>query len=156
MNESAKASGDVVMIFMADDDEDDCLLFVDVLQEASFKSNLKCFSNGSQLIDHMKNINNEANFPHLLFLDLNMPIKNGLDSLAEIRAYAAFSNIPIIVYSTSAQREAVETAFENGANLFVKKPDSFGKLKILLEKIMERYITSKLLKPDKSDFFIDL
>jgi CheY-like chemotaxis protein len=74
--------------------------------------------------------------PELIFLDLNMPRKNGLECLKEIRSSEKFSKIPIAIYSTSASKNDIEETFRNGANVYIKKPSDFNILKQLLAKVL--------------------
>lgn len=72
--------------------------------------------------------------PQLIFLDLNMPIKNGLECLKEIRSDEKLKNISIAIYSTSNNQKDIENTFTYGANVYITKPSDFNTLKNLLEK----------------------
>ena len=79
--------------------------------------------------------------PDLLFLDLNMPRKNGLECLKEIRSNENLKGISIAIYSTSDSEKDMEETFRNGANVYITKPNSFNKLKQVLEKaVMTAYL----------------
>lgn len=70
-------------ILLADDDSDDCLFFKEALRELLLSTNLTTVHDGEQL---MQLLTNETNvLPHVLFLDLNMPRKNGFECLTEIK-----------------------------------------------------------------------
>ena len=72
--------------------------------------------------------------PRLIFLDLNMPIKNGLQCLKEIRSDEQLKNISVAIYSTSNHQKDIEETFYNGANIYITKPPDFNTLKQVLEK----------------------
>lgn len=72
--------------------------------------------------------------PRLIFLDLNMPIKNGLQCLKEIRSDEQLKNISVAIYSTSNHQKDIEETFYNGANIYITKPSDFNTLKQVLEK----------------------
>jgi len=138
---------DSLFILLADDDEDDCIFFRDALQEIKVKTNLTLVNDGTQL---MKYLDNEDNFvPDLVFLDLNMPFMNGIDCLIEIRKKSRLKDLAIAIYSTSSSDENVEDAFINGANIYIRKPNDFSALKIILEHVITlnwQYHTSGLKK----------
>lgn len=119
-------------ILLADDDEEDRLLFTEAFSELKFKTIVQTVNNGTELMErlNMKNIN----LPHLLFLDLNMPNKNGIQCLNEIRSDKKLNDISIAIYSTSDNENDMEETFLKGANVYIIKPNSFNLLKRILEK----------------------
>jgi CheY-like chemotaxis protein len=119
-------------ILLADDGESDRLLFQEAFEELKIKSDVHTVNNGMQLTDYLNK--KDAALPHIIFLDLNMPRKNGLECLKEIRSNEKFAAIPIAIYSTSASNNDIEETFRNGANVYIKKPSDFSTLKQLLDK----------------------
>jgi CheY-like chemotaxis protein len=79
---------------------------------------------------------NDNRLPHLLFLDLNMPRKSGLECLKEIRRDKKIKDISIAIYSTSNSEKDMEETFLNGANIYIHKPNDFNVLKQILEKAL--------------------
>lgn len=121
---------EALKILLADDDASDRLLFKDAFKELKFKLGIHMVKNGVQLMDYLTK--NEHDLPHLIFLDLNMPRKNGLECLTEIRNNPKYKKIAIAIYSTSASEHDIEETFRWGANVFIKKPNDFAKLKKIL------------------------
>jgi CheY-like chemotaxis protein len=121
-------------IVLADDDEDDCLMFKDVLSELELKADVALFDNGHDLLHFLFEVCEDC--PDIIFLDLNMPRRNGIDCLSEIRSIPKYQEVPIIVLSTSAHGPTVQKAFENGATLFVQKPDTFHRMRNILHKTL--------------------
>jgi len=115
-----------VNIFYADDDLDDREFFESAVREVSPSFNLVTYSDGNELIDVL---NNPPPFPNILFLDLNMPVKNGFEVLKEIRQSEQTKEIPVVVFSTSDDAEAINTTRQLGANLYVPKPNTYTGLK---------------------------
>jgi len=109
-------------ILLADDDRDDCLLFGDALNEAHLIANLTTVRDGQQLLEHL---NKCERLPDVLFLDLNMPRKNGYDCLIEIRQSARLKNLPVIIISTSIESSIVELLYEKGAQYYLCKPNDY-------------------------------
>lgn len=121
-------------ILLADDDEDDRLLFTEAFSELKIKTIVHTVNTGIQLMERLKMKN--IRLPHLLFLDLNMPRKNGLECLKEIRSDKKLKGISIAIYSTSGTEKDMEETFRNGANVYITKPNDFNILKQILEKVV--------------------
>tara|TARA_R110000796_G_scaffold37722_4_gene95233 strand:- start:134962 stop:135408 length:447 start_codon:yes stop_codon:yes gene_type:complete len=132
-------------IALADDDEDDRLLFKDAIEEIKIKTKLSLFINGKELMDYLTLPN--VILPEVVFLDLNMPIKNGMQCLKEIRENASLNDLSVAIYSTSSSEKDIEDTFINGANVYINKPNSFVDLKSVIEKVLQlnwQYQTSAL------------
>jgi CheY-like chemotaxis protein len=123
-----------IYVLLADDDEDDRLLFVEAFAAIKIKTEVKTVNDGIELINHLSQSLNRL--PHILFLDLNMPRKSGLECLMEIKNIEQFKEMAIAIYSTSASDQDIEDAFVKGANIYIKKPSDFVKLKNLLEEVI--------------------
>ena len=106
-------------IFYTDDDEDDLSLFSDAVESLPTEIDLRTYTGGERLLQA---IYNPPPTPHLVFLDLNMPGKNGFDVLEQIRNSEEKSDIPIIIFSTSNEPSIIERCRILGANLFITKP----------------------------------
>ncbi len=122
----------LIRILLADDDESDRLLFKEAFDEMEIKTTVHVVNNGMQLMDYLTA--KDALLPDLIFLDLNMPRKGGLECLREIRSNEKFKAVPIAVYSTSASEKDINETFLNGANVYIAKPSNFGILKQVLSK----------------------
>lgn len=138
---------DPINILLADDDEDDRLFFKDAIEELKIKTVVTTVNDGMQLMDHLNK--HENKLPHIIFLDLNMPKKGGIECLKEIRSCAKLKELSIAIYSTSASEEDIEQTFVKGANVYIKKPNDFGELKRVLKEVISinwQYQTSGLNK----------
>lgn len=122
-------------ILLADDDEDDCLLFEDALKEICPENrNLRTAGDGQQLMQLLQD--KDPVSPNVIFLDLNMPLKNGLECLEEIKQHEKWKAIPVVIFSTSRQTETITSVYKKGANLYIRKPGSFHQLKWVIEKVL--------------------
>lgn len=136
---------EVIHVLLADDDEDDRLFFLDAFQEIKIKTKVILVNDGVDLMNYLTG--NGRTLPHILFLDLNMPRKNGIECLQEIRRNNRVRDIPVAIYSTSSSEEDIEETFVKGANVYIKKPSDFGALKKILEEVITinwQYHTSGL------------
>lgn len=121
-------------ILLADDDADDREFFSEALSEIKGDSIVTMFRDGKELMDYLERSDNPE--PHILFLDLNMPCKTGIDCLKEIRSKREFDNLSIAIYSTSSSERDIEETFNSGANIYIKKPNDFGKLKKVIHDVV--------------------
>lgn len=120
-------------IFLAEDDCDDSFLFKEALYEITNDVTLSVAENG----EHLMQILRKGNYiPDIIFLDVNMPLKNGLSCLEEIRQYPEYSNVPVIMFSTSSDKHLVVTAYAKGANLYIRKPSSYPELKNIIQNFL--------------------
>jgi CheY-like chemotaxis protein len=143
-----------IKILLADDDEDDRLFFKAAFDEIKIKTEVKIVKDGVELMNHLKP--HGVALPHVLFLDLNMPRKTGMECLNEIKSIDRLKDIAIAIYSTSASEKDIEDTFVQGANVYIKKPDDFGTLKKVLEEVITinwQYHTSGF---DRSNFLLSL
>ena len=111
-------------IWLADDDIDDCEIFEDVIKQILPTASVTIMSNGEELM----RVLTPARSPDILFLDINMPVKDGLSCLVEIRAQRHFSKLPIVIFSSANQSKIVDQSYDYGANLYFSKPASFNQL----------------------------
>lgn len=138
---------DYTYIILADDDEDDRLFFTDAFSELKIKTKVNTYNDGAELMNYLNS--SDAVLPQILFLDLNMPRKNGIECLHEIKADRKFDDMAIAIYSTSSSEEHIEETFVNGANIYIKKPSDFNTLKKVLSEVVTinwQYHTSGLNK----------
>lgn len=124
-----------LLIYLADDDQDDRMLFKEALDEIDMAIAIEDFDNGVTLMDNLLNKNKPL--PDLIYLDLNMPLMNGEECLHDIKNEPELSQIPIIIYSTYVDQAGAASLQLKGADLYLQKPDSFNKLKNLLRKSLD-------------------
>ncbi len=122
-----------IVILMADDDPDDCMLTQDALEEARLLNEFHYVADGVELLDYLLRRNKYASFankplPGLILLDLNMPRMDGREALAEIKAHPDLRRIPVIVLTTSRAEEDVFRTYDLGANSYISKPVTFDAL----------------------------
>lgn len=120
-------------VLLAEDDEDDILLFKTVLSELNHNIPVTVATNGILLMTFLKQA---STLPEMIFLDLNMPFKNGFECLGEIRSNEQWNSIKIFVLSTSSQPEHIENAYKGGADLYIAKPTSYSQFKNMVEKCL--------------------
>ncbi|OJW84960.1 MAG: hypothetical protein BGO69_10475 [Bacteroidetes bacterium 46-16] len=134
-------------IFYTDDDADDQDIFREAVKEINEEIYIFTQNNGDEL---MAMLRNPPPSPHMVFLDLNMPVKNGFEVLRDIRRSERFRDMPIVIFSTSSERESIARTRELGATLYITKPESYQDLKKVLHDVLT--IDWEAFKRDGKDF----
>jgi len=111
-------------LLLAEDDEDDYVLFCEAIKDFPAPLELRWVRNGEELMTALKHDKSD-----IIFLDINMPLKNGFECLTEIRGDANLKETPVIIYSTSDDTKLIDWMYNAGANLYLCKPTDFKRLK---------------------------
>jgi len=141
-----------IQLILADDDQDDCFLFQMALEGLSVSTALKVVHDGEQLMHYLTNIVGEL--PKVLFLDLNMPRKNGFICLEEIKRDSKLKHLPVIIFSTSYDENVADLLYKNGAQHYICKPADFAQLKIVIGRALELISKENISKPPKEKFLL--
>jgi len=120
-------------IFLIDDDADDRMLFEEAINEVHPQAKLSTADCCDML---MKLAKVETDKPDMIFLDLNMPGLNGFECLEEIKSKDHLEDIPVIIYSTTANPEQVKKTYNKGATLYMQKPSSYEGIKKLMNQVL--------------------
>ncbi|QLC65065.1 response regulator [Flavobacterium sp. LPB0248] len=134
-------------IFYTDDDEDDLCIFADAVESIPQNINLQTYS-GSQ--NFLNALSDSSVVPSVIFLDLNMPGKNGFDVLEELRKSDDKKDIPVVIYSTSSEPGNIERCLNLGANCFITKPVLMSDIIKAIEHAMQ--IDWSKFIPNRSNF----
>ena len=121
------------LILLADDDADDCMFFQHAIDELSIAAKIITVHNGECA---MQWLTTTKTLPDIIFLDINMPCKNGTECLKEIKEIELLQNIPVIVLSTSLENDIIKSLYKNGALFYIRKPSLFAHLKLLLSYVI--------------------
>jgi DNA-binding response OmpR family regulator len=120
-------------ILLSEDDDDDYLFFKDSLKELEEKVDLTRASDGQQLMAILEESDPK---PEVIFLDINMPRKNGFQCLLDIRTSHQYDSIPVIVMSTTQDTDIIDMIYKQGANLYICKPADFRELKRQISDVL--------------------
>jgi CheY-like chemotaxis protein len=119
---------DVKYVLYADDDNEDRETLREVLSAAGEGLEVVGVENGLQLIHYLDTLKSGDKFPCFVLLDVNMPVMNGLETLTYLKTHPVYSNLKIVVYSTSTQVHDKIAALERNADEFITKPFRFVEL----------------------------
>jgi CheY-like chemotaxis protein len=142
---------DQINLLLADDDLDDNTFFKDALAELPVNAILETVIDGVELMHYLTTKNS---LPDVLFLDLNMPRKNGFECLTEIRNHDKLKALPVIIFSTSFNPEVVDSLYESGAHYYIRKPGDFRKLRNVIHKAILITSEKKSARPARAQFVI--
>lgn len=118
-------------IILAEDDHDDHVFFKDALYDFAPSVSLSIVENGDELLNLLKHY-----VPDFIFLDLDMPCKNGLECLTEIRSNSMLASIPIVIFSSTSRPANIDAAYDMGADLFFVKPSNYSELVSSIQAIL--------------------
>ena len=138
-------NGQPIVILMADDDADDRMLTRDALEESRVLNELRFVEDGEELMDYLHRRGKYADSdsspkPGLILLDLNMPKKDGRESLKEIKSDPNLRRIPVVIMTTSKAEEDIFRSYDFGASSFITKPVTFDRLVDLMKAIGEYWV----------------
>ncbi|HEY0654535.1 MAG TPA: response regulator [Chryseosolibacter sp.] len=120
-------------ILYADDDVDDCELVVEALEKIDPRINCVMANDGQQALEIL---NQEDTLPDFIFLDVNMPVMDGKNCLIELKKDHRLREIPVVIYSTTQDKEEIKELYAIGAREYVQKPNSFQDLCISLKTVI--------------------
>lgn len=120
-----------VDIILAEDDDDDYKLIEDAVKQTKVTHRLFRVKNGELLIKGLENpegVFGSSVNPTLVFLDINMPVMGGLETLKVMKSHPDMRSIPVVVMTTSKLKDDILRAYKLGVNSYLQKPISFEEL----------------------------
>jgi len=115
------------VILLVEDNEDDVFLTELALKGASVESRLNVVRNGQEAIDYLNGTAEFADrerypYPSLIFLDLKLPYRSGLDILAWMRQQKRLPKTTVVVLTGSNEPGDLKAAYDLGAKTYLVKP----------------------------------
>jgi chemotaxis family two-component system response regulator Rcp1 len=120
----ARGNPDIIHILLVDDDPGDVRLTLEALKRSKLYSSIDNVENGEEALAYLRRQGKYANapLPDLILLDLNMPRKDGRETLDEIKSDPELRRIPVVILTTSSSEADVLKSYDLGANCFITKP----------------------------------
>lgn len=134
-------------VIAADNDEGNIIFFKNIFKDLRIGVKSQCFSSGEDLMEYLTS--EGAIIPEVVFIKYDIPGKNSMECLDEIKTDSRLSNIIIVIYSDQISESEIEEIFVNGGNIVMRKPDTYDGLKKSLTEIITinwQYHTSGLNK----------
>lgn len=122
-------------ILWADDDPDDLMLMQDIIKEYKHQYHIIEVPNGREALKYLQQCKQADRFPCLVILDMNMPILDGKETLAQIKKDEIYSGIPVVMFTTS--NSDIDKLFCKKYNVeLITKPPEYTKVQNALSKML--------------------
>ena len=138
-------------IILAEDDLEDQTFFKSALSELPISTMITTFRNGEELMNYLIRNSTSYGSTDILFLDLSMPHKTGIECLIEIKENAILKDLKVVMFTCSFRRDIefeqnlINRLTRMGAEGFIRKPDSFEELKNIIETTLNRLMDKNTL-----------
>ncbi len=148
-NETAPESSAVIDILLVEDNEADIQLMVEILKEGKIPNDFHVVTDGEAALHYVRKQPpyEYASEPGIIFLDLNLPKKSGHEVLAEIKSDPLLRSIPVVVMSSSEDREDIAAAYGQHANCFITKPADLDEYMKVVNTVRNFWLTTVRLPP---------
>lgn len=143
------ANSDTTEILLAEDDRDDVFVFELALKEIEQPVIMKVAQDGDRLFELLK-----ESIPDVLFLDINMPCRDGLACIIELRKNKQYDNMPVIMYTSMKDSKYIDECYRNGANFYLIKANRLQDLVENLKKIFAVNWKKMMFYPPKQQFVL--
>jgi CheY-like chemotaxis protein len=132
-----------VDVLLVEDDSADVLLIREVFEQYKIRNALYVVGDGEQAMEFVRRTGEFADVPRpgLILLDINLPRRNGLEVLADIKSDGDLRHIPVIMLTTSEADEDVMRSYQHHANAYISKPVDFDRFAEVVRKIDDFFLT---------------
>ncbi|AKK73243.1 transcriptional regulator [Chryseobacterium gallinarum] len=141
-------------VIVADDDENTLTFFKNIFKELKISTKVQCFNNGKDLMKYLHNA--DAFIPEIVFIKYDFPGKDSMECIEEIKSDLKFNNMVTAIYGDQISETEIEDIFVKGANICMRKPDTYEGFKKILAEVIAinwQYHTSGL---NKENFILKL
>jgi CheY-like chemotaxis protein len=138
-----RAGLDLVDVLLVEDDPGDVLMTREAFEHFRIRNNLHVVGDGEQAMHFLRKTGDFAGVPTpgLILLDLNLPRRNGLEVLAELKYDSELLSIPVVVLTTSQAQEDIARSYSLHANAYISKPVDFDKFVVAIGQIDDFFLT---------------
>lgn len=142
-------------ILLVEDDQEDAVLTLRALKRSNFENKVFVVRDGRDALDFLFCTNRHADrdpreLPQLILLDINLPNINGLEVLRRVRAVERTRQMPIVMLSSSDERQDLIESYRNGANSYVRKSTDFTQFVETMRKLSSYWLVLNSASPEKS------
>ena len=143
-------AGKLVEILLVEDSPGDVRLIVEASKENKLRNKLDVVEDGIEAMAFLRREGKYANAsrPDLILLDLNLPRKDGRETLAEIKADENLRRIPVVILTTSKAEEDILKAYNLNANCYITKPIGLDQFIKVVKSIEDFWLSIVKLPPE--------
>jgi CheY-like chemotaxis protein len=123
------------LILIAEDDIDDRYFITRAFQECMLPEKIHIVATGQEVLEYLNNTTANSELPVLIVLDLNMPVLDGMSTLAKLKSTDRFKNIPVVILSTSRNPQEKEKCLELGAVDHLEKGNNYSDTKLIAQHL---------------------
>lgn len=132
-----------VHVLLVEDDPGDVLMTQEAFEHHRIRNPLHVVTDGAAALRFLRREGEHADAPRpaLILLDLNLPLMNGREVLAEIKSDEQLRSIPVVVLTTSQAEEDIVRSYDLHANAYITKPVDFTCFMEIIRKIDDFFVT---------------
>ncbi len=118
-----------VHILLVEDNEGDIVLTLEAFEESKILNKFSVVRNGKEAIDFLfrRPPFQDAKEPDIVLLDINLPLKSGIEVLQEVKSDDRVKHIPVIMLTTSSSEKDISLSYKHNANCYITKPVEVSK-----------------------------
>ena len=137
----------IVKILLVDDDPYGVDLMLEAMEGSDIQTQITVLKDGVEAMQYLKDCENSPTCeePDFIFLDLNMPRKDGRQVLRELKGDPKLSHIPVAVLTTSTQEDDIADSYRLHANCFITKPETIEGLIKMLDSVQSFWFRTVVL-----------
>ena len=122
------------VILLVEDNPDDIALALRALKKSNLGKEVVVARDGAEALDYIFG-NPDGHLPDLIMLDLKLPKISGVEVLKQLRADERTRYLPVVVMTTSNERQDIVNCYNYGANSYIRKPVDFAKFYDVIKQI---------------------
>jgi CheY-like chemotaxis protein len=130
-------------VLLVEDDPGDVLMTREAFEHYRIRNTLHVVGDGEQAMLFLRRTGEYTGMPRpgLILLDLNLPRRNGLEVLADVKSDAELLSIPVVVLTTSQAEEDILRSYSLHANAYISKPVDFDRFNDVIRQINKFFLT---------------
>lgn len=130
------------VLLIVEDDEDDYFFITSTLKNTGLDCDVRWVKDGEEAMDYLLRQKEwqdpqKSPIPSLIILDINMPKKNGLEVLLEMKETSTLKNLFTIIFTSSKNKANIASAYDLGANSYIQKPSQLDEFTEGMHRILE-------------------